>query len=154
MGQSQTTLFGHNKAYLHPTQIGFLMSRHKPYKTNKRNEPAFVMLYNFMADTPAWRSLKPAPRALYFEIKRQYNGHNNGRVLLSHRDAAKRLNCSYNSVGSWFTALEERGFIVCMQRPHLGPSGVGQTSHWRLTEYECEGIRPTHDYKVWKPTEK
>jgi hypothetical protein len=135
-------------------QIGFLMSRHKPYKSNKRNEPAFVMLYNFMTDTFAWRSLKPAPRALYFEIKRQYNGHNNGRVLLSHRDAAKRLNCSYNSVGGWFKELEKRGFIVCMQRPHLGPSGVGQTSHWRLTEYDYEGQKATHDYRMWGPPKK
>ena len=130
------------------------MSRRKPYKSHKRGKPVFIMLFNSMADTAAWRSLKPAPRALYFEIKRQYNGHNNGRVLLSYRDAAQRLNCSYNSVGGYFTALEQRGFIVCMQRPHLGPSGVGQTSHWRLTEYECEGTRPTHDYKAWKPTEK
>ena len=134
--------------------MGLLMSRRKSYKSQKRSEPNFVMLLNFIADTPAWRSLKPAPRALYFEIKRQYNGHNNGRVLLSYRDAAQRLNWSYNSVGGYFKALEQRGFIVCMQRPHLGPSGVGQTSHWRLTEYECEGTRPTHDYKAWKPTEK
>jgi len=134
--------------------MGLLMSRRKPYNSHKRSEPNFVMLLNSMADTAAWRSLKPAPRALYFEIKRQYNGHNNGRVLLSHRDAAKRLNCSYNSVGGWFKALEQSGFIVCMQKPHLGPSGVGQTSHWRLTEYECEGTRPTHDYKSSRPKEK
>ena len=113
-----------------------------------------MVIYHFMADTVAWRTLKPAPRALYLEIKRQYKGYNNGRVLLSHRDAAERLNCSYNSVGGWFKALEQRGFIVCMQRPYLGPSGIGQTSHWRLTEYECEGTRPTHDYRAWKPKEK
>ena len=78
------------------------MARGKSYKQRKRGEPPFVMIYNAMADTPAWRSLKPAPRALYLEIKRQYRGHNNGRVLLSHRDAAVRLNSSHNSVGGWF----------------------------------------------------
>ena len=109
------------------------------------------MITNAMADTPAWRSLKPAPRALYLEIKRQYRGGNNGRVLLSYRDAAVRLNSSHNSVGGWFKELEERGFIVCMQKHHLGPSGVGQTSHWRLTEYDYNGHKPTHDYRNWKP---
>ena len=77
--------------------------------------------------------------------------HNNGAVLLSYRDASKRLNVSYNSVGKWFRELEKRGFIVCMQRHHLGPSGVGQTSHWRLTEYEYEGRPPTADFKNWRP---
>ena len=109
------------------------------------------MIYNAMADTPAWRSLKPAPRALYLEIKRQYRGHNNGRVLLSYRNAAKQLNSSYNSVGGWFKELEKRGFIVCMQKHHLGPSGVGQTSHWRLTEHDYDGHKPTNDYVNWTP---
>lgn len=113
-----------------------------------------MAIYHFMADTPAWRTLKPAPRALYLEIKRQYKGYNNGRVLLSYRDAAERMNCSYNSVGGWFKELEKRRFIVCMQRPHLGPSGVGQTSHWRLTEYDCEGQKATHDYRMWVPPKK
>ena len=110
-----------------------------------------MAIYDYMADTVAWRTLKPAPRALYLEVKRQYNSYNNGRVLLSYRDAAERLNCSYNSVGGWFRELEKRGFLACMQRPHLGPSGVGQTSHWRITEYACDGHKATHDYRMWKP---
>ena len=127
------------------------MSKSNPYKQRKRGKDQFVAIYHFMADTPAWRTLKPAPRALYLEIKRQYKGYNNGRVLLSYRDAAERMNCSYNSVGGWFKELEKRRFIVCMQRPHLGPSGVGQTSHWRLTEYACDGHKATHEYRMWIP---
>ena len=127
------------------------MPKNYHYKQRKRGNEQFVAIYHHMADTVAWRTLKPAARALYLEVKRQYNGHNNGRVLLSYRDAAERLNCSYNSVGGWFRELEKRGFLVCMQRPHLGPSGVGQTSHWRLTEYEYDGHKATHDYRMWKP---
>ena len=121
------------------------------YKKHKRGKDQFVVIYHFMADTVAWPTLKSAPRALYLEIKRQYKGYNNGRVLLSYRDAAERLNSSYNSVGSWFKELEKRGFLICMQRPHLGPSGVGQTSHWRLTEYEYDGHKAIHEYRMWKP---
>ena len=127
------------------------MAKAKPYKYKKRGEPQFVMIFNSLADTIAWRTMKPAPRALYLEIKRNYNGYNNGTVLLSHRDAAKRMSVSYNSVGKWFKELEKRGFIVCTQRHHLGPSGVGLTSHWRLTEYDFNGHKATHDYRSWKP---
>ena len=124
------------------------------YKGKKRGPAKFVMIPNRMVDTPAWRDLKPAPRALYLEIKRRYNGHNNGRVILSYREAAERLNASYNSVGGWFKQLESHGFIVCMQKPYLGPSGVGQTAHWRLTECACDGYKATHDYLSWKPDKK
>ena len=123
----------------------------RKYKFHKRGEPKFVQIYYSLMDTTAWKNFKPAPRALYLELKRQYNGYNNGKILLSYRDAAKRLNVSYNSVGSWFKELEKCGFIICMQRPHLGPSGVGQTSHWRLTEYEYDGNSATHEYRMWKP---
>ena len=34
-------------------------------------------------------ALKPGPRALYVELKRRYNGVNNGSIYLSHRDASK-----------------------------------------------------------------
>jgi hypothetical protein len=93
------------------------------------------------------RSLSTSGKAVYSDSA----GYNNGRVLLSYRDAAERLNSSYNSVGSWFKELEKRGFLVCMQRPHLGPSGVGQTLHWRITEYACDGHKATHEYRMWKP---
>lgn len=130
------------------------MPKNSTYKQHKRGKEQFVVIYNFRADTIAWMSLKPGPKALYLELKRQYNGHNNGRVLLSYRDAAVRLSCSNNTVGSWFKQLEARGFVVCMQRHHLGPSGVGQTSHWRLAEYSCDGKHATHDYRTWVPVDK
>ena len=125
------------------------MPKSQKYNIHKRGKPKFVQIHYSLMDTAAWKSLKPAHRALYLELKRQYNGYNNGRVLLSYRDAAKRLNVSYNSVGSWFKELEKCGFIICMQKHYLGPSGEGQTSHWRLTEYDCEGQKATHDYRMW-----
>lgn len=114
----------------------------KPYKHNKRGNETFVQLYEWFQKTEAWATLAPGPRALYVELKRRYNGSNNGRILLSHRDAAKLLNVHRNSVGPWFKKLEARGFIIMTQAPHLGPSGVGQTSHWLLTELDGDDMKP------------
>ena len=75
---------------------------------------------------------------------------NNGQILLSYREAAKLLNVSHNTVGRWFKELERRGFIVCMQL-HLGSSGVGKTSHWRLTELTTpDGKAATNEFRKWK----
>lgn len=78
--------------------------------------------------------MKPAPRALYIELKRRFNGHNNGKIYLSHRDAALALNVHRNTVAPMFRELERRGFICLSVAPHLGPSGIGQASVWALEE--------------------
>lgn len=123
----------------------------KSYKSNKRGNRKHVAIYEDMQVTEAWRTLKSSPRGLYVELKRRFTGRNNGQILLSYRDAASLLNASPNTVGRWFKELERRGFIVCMQRHHLGPSGVGKTSHWRLTELPTpDGKAATNEFRKWK----
>jgi len=113
----------------------------KPYKGHKKGAGRHVQLPEWVQSSEAWGALKPGPRALYIEIKRRFNGSNNGRIILSHREAAKSLSVHRNTVGPWFDALEERGFIRMTQAPHLGPSGVGQTSHWALEELPCDDMK-------------
>lgn len=117
------------------------MKRAKPFKRHKRGTGRFVQLPEYLQASEAWASLKPGPRALYVELKRRYNGTNNGDIFLSHRDAANALNVHRNTVGQWFDELQERGFIRITTGPHLGPSGIGQASKWALEE------EPTPDGK-------
>jgi hypothetical protein len=114
----------------------------RPYKSKKRGFARFVQLHEWMLKTPAWRSLPPGPRALYIEIKRRFNGSNNGEIFLSHRDAADALAVHRNTVGPWFKMLEDRGFIFMTRAPHLGPSGIGQASIWGLSEEPTPDGRP------------
>ena len=86
--------------------------------------------------------MKPGPRALYVELKRRYNGSNNGQVFLSHRGAAKALNVHRNTVAPMFRELERRGFIRLMVAPHLGPSGIGEASVWALEEVPTQDGKP------------
>jgi len=96
--------------------------------------------------------MPPGPRALYVELKRRYTGSNNGAIFLSHRDAAKACNVHRNTVGGWFSTLEERGFIAKTSGHHLGPSGVGIAATWSLAEYATmDGHRATLAFKKWKP---
>ena len=114
----------------------------KPYKATKKGAGRFVQLPEWLQSSPAWATLKPGPRALYIELKRRYNGVNNGRIYLSHRDAAKALNAHRNTVGTWFDELQERGFIRMTQGPHLGPSGIGKASMWALDEEATPDMKP------------
>lgn len=108
----------------------------------KKSGGRFVQMYEWVMRSAAWNSLKPGPRALYLEIKRRYNGTNNGEIVLSHRQAAELLNVHRNTVGPWFDTLIARGFIELACGPHLGSLGIGKASVWRLTEEPSSDRRP------------
>lgn len=127
----------------------------KPYKGRKKGAGRHVQLPEWLQASEAWRTLPVGPRALYVEMKRRFYGSNNGRVILSHRDAAKAVNAHRNTVGRWFTELEGRGFIKMAQAPHLGPSGIGKSSLWTLTEYPTDNMKPaTVDFMRWGKNQK
>jgi len=114
----------------------------KPYKQHKKGAGRHVQLPEWVQASDAWATLKPGPRALYVELKRRFNGSNNGRIILSHRDAAIALNVNRNTVGAWFQILQDRGFIRMTQEPYLGPSGVGKASVWALDELPTGDMKP------------
>ena len=127
------------------------MSRNRPYKHKKRGAGRFVQLPEWLMASEAWATLKPGPRALYVELKRRYNGSNNGRIVLSHREAAALLNVHRNTVGPWYTELLDRGFIWMAQAPHLGPSGIGQASVWGLSEEPTDDGKPARKmFMSWR----
>lgn len=130
------------------------MSR-KPYKSNKRGTGSHVQLLEWLQASLAWRSLKPGPRALYIELKRRFNGYNNGAIILSHRDAAKALNVHRNTVGDYFRELEERGLIHATRGSCLGPAGIGEAAHWALDELPTQDSKPARRaFQRWTELQK
>ncbi len=123
----------------------------KPYKSHKRGAGRHVQLPEWLKASEAWATLRPGPRALYVELKRRFNGRNNGHILLSHRDAAKALHVHYNTVGPYFKELQDRGFIRMTQGYHLGASGIGQTSHWALEELPTDDLKSAQkSFMSWR----
>jgi DNA-binding transcriptional MocR family regulator len=109
------------------------------------------MLAEWLMNTPAWKAASPTARSLYIEIKRRYNGSNNGTIRLSHREAASLLNVTKNTVGRYYKELIRLGFLAMERGAFLGPDGTGETCHWRLTEETCNGQPPTKDFTRWRP---
>jgi DNA-binding transcriptional regulator YhcF (GntR family) len=101
-----------------------------------------ITLIKIFISSPAWRSLTPTARVLYVELKRRYNGSNNGDITLSHREAVKALNLHRNTVGKHYKELQVAGFIEETEGYCLGPSGVGETSKGLLTEVPSEDKKP------------
>lgn len=125
----------------------------KSYKRHKRGNGRFVQLTEYMQSSEAWATMKPGPRALYVEVKRRFNGTNNGKLYLSHRDAAKALNVSRNTISAYFRELEERGFLQMMVAHHLTATGIGQASLYALEEETCFGKPATKSFMRWRETQ-
>lgn len=124
----------------------------KGYKSKERGAGRHVQLPEWLMQTEAWQTLPLGPRCLYVELKRQYTGSNNGNVMLSHREAAALLCVSKNTVGPYFRELETRGFTLTKVNHRLGPSGIGQTSKWILTEYQTADLKPAKKtFAAWRP---
>jgi hypothetical protein len=126
------------------------MSRHRN-KPEARAIDRHVRLYHWIMRTAAWKSLPPAARALYAELARHYNGKNNGRIAYSIRQAAADLGTSLGFTLKLSAMLQERGFIVVMQKGAFSVKKRHATE-WRLTEFICDvtGQVPSKEFAHWQ----
>lgn len=102
----------------------------------------FVKLDETLLASDAWSFLRPVARVLYIELKRKFTGSNNGQIFLSHRDAALALGVHRNTVGPHFKALVEVGLIKETKSAKSGPSGIGTSQMWQLTEFPMIEPKP------------
>lgn len=111
-----------------------------------------MRLDSFMMESPAWRSLTPAQRAVYVEVRRRFNGVNNGWIALSVRDAADRCNINKDTAGRALTTLQDRGFIECVT-PGGFTRKVRHATEWRLLDERCDktGALPSKAFMRWRP---
>jgi hypothetical protein len=123
------------------------------YKTKNRLPP-FVPLLIDTLDSPAWKALSHGAKVLYIALRRRYSitSHNNGRIYLSQRMAARELGSHHNEIARWYRELQHYGFIVMTAPAYLGVEGKGKAPRWRLTELGCMGNYPTRDFEHWDGT--
>ena len=79
-------------------------------------------------NNPAWKALSHGARSLYVALRRRYsqNLHNNGRIYLSQRIAAKEIGSHHNEIARWFRELQFYGFIVMTKGGSLASKARGR----------------------------
>jgi DNA-binding transcriptional MocR family regulator len=114
------------------------MSKHRG------KQPRFVQLFHWEMDNAAFKDLNGNARAIYTEIKRRYNGTNNGFIVYSVRQGADELKIGKTTAAKAFIQLQTHGFIVAEQRGafHWKIDVTGErhrpASEWRLTAYPSD----------------
>jgi hypothetical protein len=110
-----------------------------------------VRLYHQDLETPAFTSLDCKARALLLEFHREYNGHNNGEIVLPVKEAMQRLGIgSTHTMLRAFQALEDRGFIVATSRGAFH-AGAKHSTKWELTSWPlAKGAEPRRLFRKWR----
>lgn len=127
------------------------MARYNRKGRSKGNGP-FVLLPHYMLNSMAWASLSPQDRAVYVELRRRFNGRNNGRIGLSVREAAEQCRMNRDTAAKSLRTLEKTGFVEVATLGGFTRKDRHSTE-WRLTTDPCDatGAPPSKAFLKWKP---
>ncbi|QND50818.1 hypothetical protein HB779_02125 [Phyllobacterium sp. 628] len=126
------------------------------------NDGRYFQMYEWFMKSTAWLHASVYEKSLYCELKRRFNGSNNGDIPMSHREAEKLLQCSNKPVAAAFAGLQQKGFIKATKKGsfdwkvHQEGESFGRSSRWELTELPVDlPVRvlsgPTKDFMKWQP---
>jgi hypothetical protein len=121
----------------------------KHNRKGRNKTSGFVMLRHDVVDSPAYRSLSTAARCILVEVRRRYNGHNNGEISLSCREAAERIGVSKNTASTAFGELLDRGLLKVGVESGFNMKGGRRSRRWILTEEGILGQPPTNEWRKW-----
>ena len=126
------------------------MGRRGQAFAKRGDKTGFVQLHEFMQRTEAWQDLGTAPRALYIELKRIYNGSNNGSITLGCRKAGQSLNIGSSVAHRAFQSLEQHGFISRRIDSSFNQKRIA--IQWLLTEARNDhsGAQATKEFIRWR----
>ncbi len=106
------------------------------------------MLKRFMLGHASWQALHPGARCIYIELRRRFNGSNNGEISLSCREAAIIAHCGKSTASKLFDELETHGYIKPAAASHFRNRWA---TTWILTNESYNGQSPTHEWAKWHP---
>lgn len=125
-------------------------------RKNERATEHFTKMIRATMETPAWRALSTTAQALYPWLKLEWGGlqnNNNGKISLSVRQAAIRLNVQLNTATRAFHDLQAKGFLVITEYGTLGSSGQAKAHCYEITELplpHTQGDAGRRWYRDWK----
>lgn len=137
------------------------MARGHNRKGRSKYPDRYMAVFYYFFECPAWRSLDTYARSVYLELRYRYNGRNNGAISASTRELAKAINCSDKPITRALRELEERGFIVSIQKgsfnwkTRIDGNEKNRASVWLLTELPqnepVQELTARKDFMKWKP---
>jgi hypothetical protein len=96
----------------------------------------YVQVHEYIMRCYAWKRLSPIARCAWLEINLIYNGSNNGRIGVSARQLAERLDVGKTAAANAIIDLMKWGFLDCVKASDF--SRKKEASEYRLTHLPCD----------------
>lgn len=125
------------------------MTRRRTQRRSRR-DAQFVKLDHGLLDTEAWGHLSPHAFKLLVAIWRRHNGHNNGEIPYSRREAMQLLGCGSHRASAAFRELTDKGFLK-LTRASSFDLKTKEAREWALTAERLGDDPPMRDFKHWQP---
>jgi len=124
------------------------MNKTRQHLRNKgRNRGRFVALPYSMLESEAWKDLNPQAALIFIELKRRYNGGNNGEISLSCREAAEVAHCGKGTANKRLVELADHGFIKPNEKGYFHNR---HASTWILTCESFGKFAPSNEWKDYR----
>ena len=115
-------------------------------KGRSKTRGKFVALGDGLITSAAWRSLSGGAIRYYIELRRKFNGMNNGELHLSLREATDALGMGKHTVLRAQRELTDKGFLRVKA---MGGFYQRMATIWVLTDEPMGTALATHDYRKW-----
>jgi hypothetical protein len=109
----------------------------RPRRGRKHSGPLYIQLFRYALDSAAYVSLSSSARSALIEVVRAYNGANNGKIVLSERQFAERMDCDRQTVRKALHELIEKGFIEPRVKGAFSVK-FRRATEWRLNDRRCD----------------
>jgi len=126
--------------------------------SGRKGDP-YIQLFHSMMDSHAWSALMPAEVVVLLELRRQFNGSNNGLLDATMTTMKRPGVSSQTTLAKCLRALAALGFIENV-RPGRMAQGGKTCSLYRLTDQQClpskkrdihqAGCKATNEWSCWK----
>lgn len=107
-----------------------------------------MQLKNYMVGHVSWKQLHPGARVIYIELRKRFNGINNGEISLSYREAADVALCGKDTARRHLNQLIEHGYIKVANKGHFRNRWA---TTWILTNESYANQAPTDEWVKWQP---
>jgi len=105
-----------------------------------------------LVDNDAYRALGSAAQALLIWFLLEWKGtnfNNNGKIIMSVRQAAERINVTRDTAAKAIRDLQAKGFIVVRKGGSLGIEGHGKCPEYEITSIATPAAPASQLYREW-----